>query len=114
MQHLRTYIHTAFAISVIAALILPGVVTLAHSFENHDHLAQCENPNDTHVHKKNIDCEFNSINFKNNGVIAFAEALTTYIPILYKSQVHHTEKFYTYSIEKSDDRGPPSGDFLYS
>lgn len=114
MQHVRTYIRVALAVCVMTALLLPGVVMLAHSFENHDHLAQCENPNDIHVHKKELDCDFHSVHFKNNGVIAFAKVQHTFSSLLFKNRVHYTQKFYTFSIDKCGARGPPSGDFLYS
>lgn len=114
MQQMRTYIQTALAICVITALLLPGVVALSHSFENHDHLAQCENPNDTHVHKKELDCDFYSIHFKNNGVIAFAKAQNTFSPTIFTNSVHYQQKRYTHALEKSGARGPPFGNFLYS
>lgn len=39
-----------------AALLLPSVISISHMFA-HDEILVCDNYSDTHLHKKNIDCE---------------------------------------------------------
>lgn len=38
------------------ALLLPSVLNISHIYA-HDEIVVCDNFSDTHLHKKNIDCE---------------------------------------------------------
>lgn len=58
MNPARTHIVFKSCIALLViALLLPSFVKFVHVFENHKHLV-CENPQKSHFHEFDIDCEF--------------------------------------------------------
>jgi hypothetical protein len=53
--------HTIYKLSVVVlalALLAPTFVKFSHVFEVHSTHVVCKNPQKTHFHKFNLDCEF--------------------------------------------------------
>lgn len=58
----------ATTIILVIAFLLPNVVSLIHNIEhNHEHQSElCDNPNDTHLHKVENDCDFCKLKINKN------------------------------------------------
>ena len=48
-------------ILLVVTLLVPSTVKLAHVFEHHKHEV-CEGGDNTHIHKVDLDCEFQKFN----------------------------------------------------
>ena len=112
MQRVRYILHHILAIGIALSVLLPVAISLAHSFENHDHFAQCDNPSDTHVHENKNDCDFHLINFVDDGTIFFAKAFSTTPPSFKQYIVTYNQPLYAQFIESRSSRGPPESFFL--
>ena len=55
-------IFKALAVSLIMTLLFPIAYKFTHIFEHHDHLI-CSGDQSTHVHKVDLDCEFQKFQF---------------------------------------------------
>ncbi len=109
---LRTYrSHIAQCISAIAlitSLLLPAIANLLHSAEGHDHFDNCENPSDTHVHKKQLDCSLYDVTLKKNGVFTFGKEIAfTQLQDIPEKTIH-TYTIYRSVYNTSTSRGPPA------
>lgn len=49
---------------LVITLLVPATVKLAHVFEHHEHEV-CLGGNTTHIHKVDLDCEFQKFNLNN-------------------------------------------------
>ena len=56
-------IYKISALVLVIALLSPAFVKFSHIFEDHVHNV-CENPQKTHFHKFNLDCDFYSFKLK--------------------------------------------------
>jgi len=89
-------------------LLLPSVVSFAHSIEEHHHEDSCINESDTHIHKKELDCCLSQVIIKNNnGVFIPTKDILfiTYQNISQKTTLKHT--IYTSIYRTTELRGPP-------
>ena len=60
--------HIAFKILTMLLVVLlwvPSTVKLAHVFDHHKHEI-CQGDNSTHIHKVDLDCEFQKFQINNN------------------------------------------------
>lgn len=89
------------------ALLLPAVVNFAHSTEGHDHGDKCENPSDTHVHKKKLDCNLFDVTLKKNGVFTFISDIYFPVPQYILTETHYNEFIYKTVTVTEESRGPP-------
>lgn len=73
MQHIKQHIIIkSLAIILVLAVLLPAAVKFNHIFENHKHEV-CDNPQDTHFHNIDLDCEFYKFNLNTVYTITFKE-----------------------------------------
>lgn len=114
-SYLKTNLHTyrshiaqcISAVALIASLLLPAVVNLVHSAEGHQHWDHCENPSDTHVHKKKLECSLHDVTLKNNGVFTCAKEISfTQVQEIPEKTIH-TYTIYRSIYRTSTSRGPP-------
>ena len=61
-QHITFKILTLL---LVVTLLVPAVVKLAHVFEHHKHEI-CKGGNTTHIHKVDLECEFQKFQINNN------------------------------------------------
>ena len=61
-EHIAFKILTIF---LVVTLLVPSAVKLAHVFEHHKHEI-CEGGDSTHIHKVDLDCEFQKFQINNN------------------------------------------------
>lgn len=91
---------------LVAALLTPSVVKLHHLFEDHAH-AICVNPQDTHWHEIDLDCEF--YKFKLNT--QFTHSVTTVDLLVtkdhYEPCLAQDDLLTTSSVSQFYLRGPP-------
>lgn len=108
---MRTYrSHIAQCISAIAliiSLLLPAVVNFVHSAEGHDHSDNCENPSDTHVHKKKLDCSLYDVTLNKNGVFTCVNDLYFSTPQYTLEETHYEYIVYRTISTTKESRGPP-------
>ena len=102
-QHIISRITT---IIIVACLLLPTGVKIAHVFSNHDHKV-CIGENQSHFHEIDMDCEFYKFNLSNN----FYFKVDDY-SIDFKIKTHTTNVTkYVYSKDHQHPstylRGPP-------
>ena len=60
--------HLAFnilTILLVVMLLVPSAVKLAHVFEHHQHEV-CQDENSTHIHKVDLDCDFQKFQINTN------------------------------------------------
>lgn len=96
------------ALLLVASLLLPGAINLAHSAKGHEHWDNCENPSDIHVHKKQLDCKLYDVTLKKNGVFSLAkEVLFKALPNIPKKTTH-TYTIYRTVYTTATTRGPPT------
>lgn len=60
--------HIVFRIStmlLVATLFTPTAIKVAHIFEHHEHVL-CAGGDDTHIHKVDLDCEFQKFQINNH------------------------------------------------
>ena len=69
---------------VALSILLPSSLSLAHTFENHEHYTQCDNALDVHVHEKKQECKFHLINYNKDGVFALTKT-PSFVPATTKS-----------------------------
>ncbi len=50
---------------LVLTLLVPSAVKLAHVFEHHKHEV-CQGGDNTHIHKVDLDCEFQKFQINNN------------------------------------------------
>ncbi len=50
---------------LVLTLLVPSAVKLAHVFEHHEHEV-CQGGDTTHIHKVDLDCEFQKFQLNNN------------------------------------------------
>ena len=96
------------AIVVLIFLLLPSVVSLAHSAEKHDHFDHCENKSDTHIHEKQLDCCLCDVTLLNNGVFNISKEI---VFIAYQDIPEitiHTQTVYPSIYRTTNSRGPPA------
>lgn len=109
---MRTYrSHIAQCISallLVASLLLPTVVNLAHSTEGHEHWDNCESPSDIHVHKKQLDCKLFDVTLKKNGVFFLVKEVTFKAPLNVVKKTTHTYTIYRTVYNTATTRGPPT------
>ena len=66
MNHIKEHIiFKIFTLFIIAALLVPSAVKFTHVFAHHKHEV-CEGGNLTHIHKVDLDCEFQKFQLNNN------------------------------------------------
>jgi hypothetical protein len=109
---LRTYrLHIAQCISaivLIASLLLPAVVNLLHSAEGHDHFDKCENPSNTHIHKKKLDCKLFDVTLNKNGVFTATKEITFIALQDIPEKTIHAYTIYRKVYSTTTSRGPPN------
>ena len=107
MQKLKA--HIGFKISLlvlIAALLVPSFVKLAHAFESHQHEV-CKTPQKSHFHELDLDCEFYKFKLSNAFHCQFKDyylastSLTTTVNNLY------TSSYSNFQVQQISLRGPP-------
>ncbi|MFL1013202.1 hypothetical protein [Flavisericum labens] len=66
MNDLKKHIiFRAFALFVVAILMLPASVKVIHIFEHHEHKV-CNGDSSTHFHQVDLDCEFQKFQLNHN------------------------------------------------
>ena len=65
---MKTKFFKHIAIIATAVLLFPLGVSFGHALEQHEHKL-CDNPSDTHIHEKHLDCNF--YKFQLNPVVVF-------------------------------------------
>ena len=102
-QHIISRITT---IIIVACLLLPTGVKIAHVFSNHDHKV-CIGENQSHFHEIDMDCEFYKFNLNSN---LYVHINTFEINFEIKTQTVNV-KNYLYSKDHQHPstylRGPP-------
>ena len=68
-------------------MLLPSVINIVHSAEDHDHNTHCENKSDTHIHETELDCSLCDLIFLNDGVLvlppnSFSQLIMKYLKTL--------------------------------
>lgn len=107
MNNRSNIVKHILALFVVLTILLPSGLSLAHTLENHEHYAQCDNPLDVHVHEKNQECKFNLINYNQDGVFALVKA--TYFDSLpsFSYVITYNDNSEISVLEKKNTRGPP-------
>lgn len=98
--------YKAFIIVLIIALLVPSFVKFAHIFENHKHEV-CENPQKSHYHEFDVDCEFYKFKLNPQTTTIFDDFVTLDIEENYKlitSLYHFINDYQRLSFSL---RGPP-------
>lgn len=108
MTYTRSLVYNILAFVLVLTVLLPGTSSLAHTFENHEHFTQCDNPEDVHVHEQSLECDFNLILLKDKGIIAFAKAALITPHPSDKTTITYVHTSYIYDLETRNSRGPPS------
>lgn len=92
---------------LVVSLLLPATVKLAHSFSHHEHEVCISNAS-THIHKVDLDCDFNKFttfshffNFNDESELPFQEVVSKSINLHYFFLNNH--RTLSFSL-----RGPPS------
>lgn len=107
MQKLKAHIGFKISLAIlIAALLVPSFVKLAHAFETHKHEV-CKTPQKSHYHELDLDCEF--YKFKLSHTFNF-EPETYSFGVVH--QIAHVENYYKSFYKNSEHqntslRGPP-------
>ncbi len=98
--------HRIFSTLIALIVLLPFVVQTIHAMEGHEHV-YCNAKNETHFHKKEIDCQFyhlkityNSFNFSNN--FSIYQPQHNFLP----SKAYQQTYYYSFQSSKSS-RAPP-------
>ncbi len=89
-------------------MLLPSVINIVHSAEDHDHNTHCENKSDTHIHETELDCSLCDLMFLNDGVFSTPSefVFTTYNEVFENATI--TQKVYISVYQTKDSRGPPN------
>ena len=108
MNTIKDYnVYKLSIVVLILTLITPTLVKFSHVFEVHNIHKVCENPQKTHFHKLNLDCEF--CKFKLNAQWFFAPKSFQFI----NKQEHYKVTSLNYSYLSNYQplsfslRGPP-------
>ena len=67
--------HIVFKLSIVIlviAILTPTIVKLAHTLEDHDHIV-CTDPQTTHFHSFELDCEFYKFKLQTQTFNEFVE-----------------------------------------
>lgn len=108
MKQTQTHIiYKSFVIVLVITLLVPSFIKFAHVFENHKHEV-CENPQKSHYHEFDVDCEFYKFKLNPQVVSTFTDFIVLDIQEnfnLITSQYHFISDYQglSYSL-----RGPPS------
>ena len=108
MNTLKGHIIYKLSIVVLAlTLLTPTLVKFSHVFEIHNIHKVCENPQKTHFHKLNLDCEF--CKFKLNTQWLFATKSFQFINKQEHYKVTSLSYFYLSNYQPLSflRRGPP-------
>lgn len=101
--------HIASKISIIilvAALLTPSVVKLHHLFEDHAH-AVCVNPQDTHWHEVDLDCEFYKFKLNTQFSHSFVAVDLSIVENDYEPFISFEQLVRSHSVSQYYLRGPP-------
>lgn len=93
---------------VALSILLPSSLSLAHTFENHEHYTQCDNALDVHVHEKKQECKFHLINYNKDGVFAFTKTPSFAPQPFFVYFITYKENLQISTLEKENTRGPPT------
>lgn len=96
------------ALLLVASLLLPAIINLAHSTEGHEHWDNCENPSDIHVHKKQLDCKLHDVTLKKNGFFSLVKEVLFRAPLDVPKKTTHTYTIYRNVYTTVTTRGPPA------
>ncbi|RLD29377.1 MAG: hypothetical protein DRI75_03555 [Bacteroidetes bacterium] len=103
----KEHIIYKFCIVVLAtALLTPSFVKFSHVFEEHIYEV-CNNPQKTHFHEIDLDCEF--YKFKLNKKFVFASIEFQFLNVVenYKSNSSQYQFLSDYQFLQFSLRGPP-------
>lgn len=107
MDFFRTHIISKISIVVLTiALLTPSLVKFSHIFENHVHKV-CENPQKSHFHEFDLDCEF--YKFKLNTQFGFSANEFQFLNIIENHQpiISQYQFLSDYQRLHFSLRGPP-------
>lgn len=93
-------------IILVVSLLIPSVIKIAHIFEHHTHIV-CKNNQTTHIHKVDLNCDFQKFNLNKTLFFSFYKFNETqeYIS-LNQSLVYYTS-YNNYLCLTKFLRGPP-------
>ncbi|PWH81521.1 hypothetical protein DIS18_14670 [Algibacter marinivivus] len=101
--------HIAFRLLtflLVSALLIPSTVKLIHVFEHHEHVV-CIGDDSTHIHKVDLDCEFQKFQITNYFTPVLSNYDSTVVDYTYKVS-YLTYKFLNNHRPLSFSlRGPP-------
>ncbi|MGB5553715.1 MAG: hypothetical protein WBM83_03575 [Flavobacteriaceae bacterium] len=110
MKRLKKILLSTATLLLVLCIIGPSVQKLFHSL-NVDHSQQCTNKTDVHVHKAELDCDFDKFKLSPQPLPVFVNTFLL-IPVLAKEK---TESHYFF-LSKYQQlhfalRGPPASKF---